>query len=79
MLGFPNIHPRRISLRRPQNARTCDKRATNLSSDGNLNLNTGLDVDDDLLDDLGRGSQTAIWVSTTAPRLKHWKKERRTR
>lgn len=29
----------------------------NLSSNGDLNLNTGLDVDDDLLDDLGRGGQ----------------------
>lgn len=26
-----------------------------LSSNGDLNLNTGIDVDDDLLDDLGRG------------------------
>lgn len=26
-----------------------------LSSNGNLDLNTGLDVDDDLLDDLGGG------------------------
>lgn len=26
-----------------------------LSSNGDLNLNTGLDVDDDLLDNLGRG------------------------
>lgn len=29
----------------------------NLSSNGDLNLNTGLDVDDDLLDDLGGGGQ----------------------
>jgi hypothetical protein len=28
-----------------------------LSSDGDLNLNTGLDVDDDLLDNLGGGVQ----------------------
>lgn len=28
-----------------------------LSSNGNLNLNTGLDVDDDLLDGLGGGEQ----------------------
>lgn len=30
-------------------------RSTHLSGDGDLNLNTGLDVDDDLLDDLSRG------------------------
>ena len=29
-----------------------------LSSDGDLNLDTGLDVDDDLLDDLSRGVKT---------------------
>jgi len=29
--------------------------STHLSGNGDLNLNTGLDVDDDLLDDLGRG------------------------
>lgn len=32
-------------------------RRTHLSGDGDLNLNTGLDVDDDLLDDLGGGVQ----------------------
>lgn len=31
-----------------------------LSSNGNLDLDTGLDVDDDLLHDLGGGSQTVI-------------------
>jgi hypothetical protein len=31
----------------------CSPSRTHLSSDGNLNLDTGLDVDDDLLDDLG--------------------------
>ena len=29
-----------------------------LSSNGDLNLDTGLDVDDDLLDDLSRGVKT---------------------
>jgi hypothetical protein len=29
----------------------------NLSSNGDLNLNTGLDVDDDLLDGLGGGEE----------------------
>lgn len=36
----------------PQN-RVC------LSSNGDLDLNTGLDVDDDLLDDLGGGVEAA--------------------
>lgn len=31
-----------------------------LSSNGDLNLDTGLDVDDDLLDDLGRGVQAIV-------------------
>lgn len=35
-------------------------RIVHLSSNGNLNLNTGLDVDDDLLDGLGGGEQAVI-------------------
>lgn len=31
--------------------------SAHLSGNGNLDLNTGLDVDDDLFDDLGRGIQ----------------------
>lgn len=31
-----------------------------LSGDGDLDLDTGLDVDNDLLDDLGRGVE-AVW------------------
>jgi hypothetical protein len=31
-----------------------------LSSDGNLNLDTSLDVDDDLLDNLGRSVETIL-------------------
>jgi len=34
-----------------------ETKRTNLSSNGNLNLNTSLDVDDDLLDGLGGGKQ----------------------
>jgi hypothetical protein len=33
----------------------CDTASTHLSGNGDLNLNTGLDVDDDLLDNLGGG------------------------
>lgn len=33
-----------------------------LSSNGDLDLDTGLDVDNDLLDDLGGGSQAVIGV-----------------
>lgn len=32
-----------------------DTASTHLSGNGDLNLNTGLDVDDDLLDDLSGG------------------------
>lgn len=35
-----------------------------LSSNGDLNLNTGLDVDDDLLDDLGGGVEAAKKVAS---------------
>jgi hypothetical protein len=33
-----------------------------LSSNGNLHLDTSLDVDDDLLDDLGRGVETKRYI-----------------
>lgn len=35
---------------------------THLSGNGDLNLDTGLDVDDDLLDDLGRGLEAVRWM-----------------
>lgn len=36
---------------------------TNLSSNGDLNFNTGFDVDDDLLDGLGGGEEAERAVS----------------
>ena len=35
---------------------------THLSGDGNLDLNSGLDVDDDLLDDLSWCVKTVLWL-----------------
>jgi hypothetical protein len=43
-------------------------RAQRLSSDGDLNLNTSLDVDDDLLDNLGGGVQ-AITIISNLPTM----------
>jgi hypothetical protein len=34
--------------------------STHLSGNGDLDLNTGLDVDDDLLDNLGRGVKAVM-------------------
>ena len=40
--------------------RVLPSRTVHLSSDRDFDLDTSLDVDDDLLDDLGRGVET-IW------------------
>lgn len=40
-----------------------DTASTHLSGNGDLNLNTGLDVDDDLLDDLSGGVKAGETVS----------------
>ena len=44
-----------------------DTASTHLSGNGDLNLNTGLDVDDDLLDNLGGGVKAretkSVWCS----------------
>lgn len=45
-----------------------EKHCVHLSSNGDLDLDAGLDVDDDLLDDLGGGSQT-VWERVLASAL----------
>ena len=42
-----------------------------LSSNGNLNLNTSLDVDDDLLDGLGGGEQAILEEETVSHASPH--------
>lgn len=52
---LPNVHRNGLVLP--------DTASTHLSGNGDLNLNTGLDVDDDLLDNLGGGVKARIVVS----------------
>lgn len=57
VLKIPAYHNDRHYIDQPRTLPGPLRELINLSSNGDLNLNTSLDVDDDLLDGLGGGEQ----------------------